>query len=105
MIDIVKPVEPADNDKEWRENAVKQFMEQHRQQEMECREEEEKEHEALIKRTTDFWNGNVPVNPTLERFDTLSSLSIGIRHDVWGGGEDEDSWLKVLQAYALLPAD
>jgi hypothetical protein len=56
--------------------------------------------DVLVQRTTDFWTGNILVDPTLERFDsTPGKVSIIVKRDIRGGGEDEDPWLKVCDLF------
>lgn len=59
-----------------------------------------KDQDVLVQRTTDFWTGNIPVDPTLERFDSAPGrVSIIVKRDIWGDGEDEDPWLKVCDLF------
>jgi hypothetical protein len=90
LTDTVIPVESTDNDKASRDDDFDLFIRQYEEQEKAKRENEKEGYEALIKRTTDFWNGNISIDPALERFDTLDSLSIVVRQS-----GREHPWLQV----------
>ena len=63
-------------------------------------EQARKDQDVLVQWTTDFWTGNIPVDPTLERFDSApGKVSIIVKRDIWGDGEDEDPWLKVCDLF------
>jgi len=91
-INGIKPPKPEPNP------ILKIIMQQYEEQTRAFKEKREREYREFEQKTADFWNGNIPVDPALERFDAPGSLNIIVKCDVRGDGGDEDAWLKVFRA-------
>jgi hypothetical protein len=65
---VVTPQAAAPSEVDYTLIAQQYFKEMEEEDER-LGEEMQKEEEALVQRTTDFWSGNISIDPTLERFD------------------------------------